>query len=158
MDLFGDTKYSIKYAILDITSYEPVPNLDIALLRDGDIIDNSHTDEYGNCIFSNIDNGDYVVKILSDKVSGSTEKEITIDFGSIDELWEVELMVKDNSYNPDSDNGNNLDDEFSDNDEDDIDIISDFYDEDDFDDEPRPVKEKYDKHKFNKSQIDMNLF
>lgn len=158
MDLFGDTKYSIKYAILDITSYEPVPNLDIALLRDGDIIDNSHTDEYGNCIFSNIDNGDYVVKILSDKVSGSTEKEITIDFDSIDELWEVELMVKDNSYNPDSDNGNNLDDEFSDNDEDDIDIISDFYDEDDFDDEPRPVREKYDKHKFNKSQIDMNLF
>ena len=82
MELFGtdselliehNLKYDVLYVFLKEFDYSPLEGLDIALVQDDKVIYNVTTDEAGNARFTDIAEGCYNVKILSNLAFGDTE-------------------------------------------------------------------------------------
>lgn len=158
MDLFSDSfteeqtsrLFSLSYAFLQEGSYEPVEGIDVALLKAGQVLANTITDSSGNIVFENIEAGNYIVKILSDRVLGDKDKYVKID-GSKDSvdggIWEIQIQSDDNFFGYDSD-------------EDTEDIV----DEDEYYDYDETLDEEDDKNydkfmsDYNRTTKSMNMF
>ena len=140
----------LSYAFLQEGSYEPVEGIDVALLKAGQVLANTITDSSGNIVFENIEAGNYIVKILSDRVLGDKDKYVKID-GSKDSvdggIWEIQIQSDDNFFGYDSD-------------EDTEDIV----DEDEYYDYDETLDEEDDKNydkfmsDYNRTTKSMNMF
>lgn len=127
MDLFSNSyaeeqtpqKFELSYALLQEGSYEPVEGIDVALLKDKQVILNTTSDDSGNIVFTDIEAGNYNVKILSDKIVGDKDKYVRIDGSKplVDGgIWELQMQADDSyyGYNDDDESDDNPDDEYYD--------------------------------------------
>lgn len=121
MDLFGvsskPSTYNVVVVLLQRNTYAPIEEIDVALIQDGVIIQNVVSDYSGNVIFEGITAGQYTLRILSQRVIGESEKEITLNGSKMDldlGIWEIELDDDSDSYTNNSFEENDEEEEYED--------------------------------------------